>query len=97
MKLSIKQRINVRRIPRSLGNRPIPLKELVNEHNFCGEILAIHGATIEVCKIDAKSLYGKGDDKEVYIINTASGEYDLTPLQVAPVFQTEARSLHMDF
>ncbi len=97
MKFSIKQRINVRRIPRSLGDRPIPLKDLVNEHNFCGEILAIHGTTIEVCKINAKSLYGKGMDKEVYLINTESGEYDVTPLHVAPVFQTEARALHMDF
>tara|TARA_R110000868_G_scaffold403241_1_gene680310 strand:+ start:336 stop:629 length:294 start_codon:yes stop_codon:yes gene_type:complete len=97
MKLSIKQRINVRRTPQSLGDRPIPLKELVNEHNFYGEILAIHGATIEVCKIDAKSLYGKGVDNEVYLIDTESGEYDVTPLHVAPVFQTEARTLHMDF
>ncbi len=95
MKFSIKQKINVRRNQRTLGDKPIPLREWVTHHNFVGEVLAINESTIEVCKIDSKSLYGKGEDKEVFLINTDSGEYDLTPLRVDPLFQTETRAIHM--
>lgn len=89
----INQKVAIRRTQTTFSERPIPLKEWIDKHNFVGEILAINGNVIEVCRVDSRSIYGKGKDKEIIVINTDSGEYDIKPLYVDPLFQTEARTI----
>lgn len=93
MKLCVNQKVIVRKNRDPLSEQKLSLSERINQYQFTGEVLSINENTIEVCKLTAQSLYGKGDEKDILVFNTHSEEYDIQPLRTEACFQSEPRAI----
>lgn len=95
MKFEKNQEVLIRKKERPIGDRDIPLNEWISQNSFTGEILDIGENTISILTVRKMSIYAKDVDEEIHIMTINLDEYDVQPVRVAPLYQTDPMAITM--
>lgn len=95
MKFKKNQEVLIRKKERSLKDRNIPLDEWINQNHFTGEILDVDENSISILAIRKMSIYAQDVDEEIHIMTISFDEYDVQPIRVEPVYQTDPMTITM--
>ena len=95
MKFKKNQEVLVRKKERPLSDRNIPLDEWINKNSFTGEVLDVDENTISILTVRAMSIYAQDVDEEIHIMTISFDEYDVQPIRVAPLYQTDPMAINM--
>lgn len=95
MKFKKNQEVLIRKKERSHRDKNIPLDEWINQNSFTGEILDVSENAISILAIRETSIYADDVDEEIHIMTISFDEYDVQPLRVAPVYQTDPMAISM--
>lgn len=95
MKFKKNQEVLVRKKEREIGDRNIPLDEWISQNSFTGEILDVSEHTISILTVRKMSIYAKDVDEEIHIMTINLDEYDVQPIRVAPLYQTDPMAITM--
>lgn len=95
MKFKKDQKVLVRKKERLHKDRNMPLDEWINNNSFTGEVLEIGENTISILTVRTISIYAKDVDEEIHIMTINLDEYDVQPIRVAPLYQTDPMAINM--
>jgi len=95
MKFKKNQKVLIRKKVKSLRGKGVSLDEWLNENCFKADVLDVHENAISILKIRTVSIYAEDVDEEIQIMTINFDEYDVQPVRVEPLYQTDPMAITM--